>query len=198
MTENERAPGWAGWRWIALISTILAVASSSALAISLSRGPNAVVQKLIQAIQPSLIPQAMIYRYYSIHWDTKLTISVDLISAQTTANNSHAAVWIGAQTPNAKQWVQAGVAFESGIGLPFAYIESNAGHGRLIKFSSLPWTMGSPIQVRLERRHGMWRAGVDGLWTPWRHLTGVIRCSLLELMGSAHATALIDGRTVMR
>ena len=128
------------------------------------------------------------YRYAGTHWACKLALSLSLLWAH--APNGHTAAWIGAQTPSASRWVQAGIADENGS--VFLYVEWNRPKGYGI--NTFPWQLGKPEGAVLQRRGFMWRAGIDSHWTPWLYFRSPARCSTLELFNGSHGVALIDRR----
>jgi hypothetical protein len=142
-------------------------------------------------VPPIFVPPVQIL-YPGLHWGCKLAVVLTLTWAVAPSPDA-AAVWIGAQTPTAHRWVQAGVAAGS-KGHAFLYAEWNRGAGA--KSHVQPWRLTRPVRARLERRGNLWRAGIGNLWTPWVRLRHVKRCTTLELAGGAHAAAIINGKVI--
>ena len=86
----------------------------------------------------------------------RLTVRVSLDRVALANPGDHAAVWAGVSTPDARDWVQAGVERTKGDGVgPFVYVELGRG-GVQESIENWPWTLGSPVTVGLRRRGGLW------------------------------------------
>jgi hypothetical protein len=102
----------------------------------------------------------------------------------------HAAVWLGASSPDATRWTQAGIA---DVGSQrFAYVETNspAGHSLV--------TLPAPARaaVRVFSRGGRYRVTIAGHASRWVWVPHASLIACLELYGDSHAVASINGRVV--
>lgn len=103
--------------------------------------------------------------------------------------SSHTAVWLGASTPNARTWVQAGL--EGGV--PYAYIETGRRGGEV---TLREWRVpsGHVAVVHLRHRGNWWRVLIDDRHSRWMRVRNAKAITTLETDGPA--VALIDGRIV--
>lgn len=141
---------------------------------------------------PPVLHGATDLLYYGLHWMCKLVVLLTLVSATAPAPKL-ASVWIGAQTPHASRWVQAGI-YKQGL-LTWLYVEWNRGSGpRLLTF---PWAHNLIERAHLQhRKGGYWRAEIGTMRTPWLHLRRVKRCTVMELRGGSHAVALVGAQVI--
>jgi hypothetical protein len=103
---------------------------------------------------------------------------------------SHTAAWLGAQTPEARRWIQAGVEGSH----PYAYVETGwAYHQRSLRMWPVP--KGYVAHVRLLRKGDRWRVVIGTYKSAWYRIPGAITVTTLETNGPAKA--LIDGRIVV-
>lgn len=128
----------------------------------------------------------MTYSYFGLLFG-KAKVALALLTA--VVSTGHAAVWLGASDSHGR-WVQAGIATVGGE--RFAYIEINSRRG----YSLQEFPTTTSARVHLVSRGGDWRVSIEGHTSRWVWLSRVDRIACLELYGPAHATALIDGRTV--
>jgi hypothetical protein len=70
----------------------------------------------------------------------------------------HVAVWVGASTPDASRWIQAGVEQSAGEDGPWLYVETPAGVVRIRRVR-----YNERVRVTLKNDRG-WRVRVDGRW----------------------------------
>jgi hypothetical protein len=114
----------------------------------------------------------------------KTAATLGLLAAST-----HTAVWLGASTPDASRWIQAGLEGDR----PYAYVEAGRG-GRQVSLREWPVAPGHLARVRLQRRGDRWRVLIDGRRSRWRTIPRAVPIATLETDGPA--AALIDGRLV--
>lgn len=137
------------------------------------------------------------YRYFGLLFG-RLRIRVALLEASFAGPNDHAAVWLGASSHDAREWIQAGIEVSTGDEHPFLYVERGS-MGRQVAFERRPWEFGKPATVRLRRGQGKrWRASVEGLQSRRRGKI-IARPSLiatLETLGDAKTVARIGRKQV--
>lgn len=130
--------------------------------------------------------------YVGVHALAKLAVWLTLAWATTPAgSHNFAAVWIGASTPTAHRWVQAGIF--STDGQTYLYVESM---GRTHRVDMIQWSLRVPVLARLQHRGSRWRALVGPLRTPWLFLRQGKPLGALELTRGAHAGCRIGARHV--
>lgn len=140
------------------------------------------------------------YRYFGMIVG-KLHAVIALTAVSLTAHpNNHAAVWLGASTHNARNWVQAGVEQMGWQRRPHLYFEVGS-QGRQIMFRSWPITAHEHgrVYVRLRHAHRSWQVVFAGHASPWVYLPNAETITVLETQSSkapVRATAFIDGRIV--
>jgi len=137
------------------------------------------------------------YRYFGIKVG-HLKATVALLHVIGLTAGGHSAAWLGASTPDASRWVQAGVATLAGTPGSFLYIEIGRDGGTNDSFWSWPTTPGHVAHVRLYHHDTYWLVTIDGheshrVWIPH----GVAVTTLEDLSsGPISSLALIDGRQV--
>lgn len=125
--------------------------------------------------------------------------TVSLITA-TSTGSSHVAVWMGASTSDARNWVQAGIEQSAGDSHPWEYIEIGKG-GIQRSLREWPTTYRHKAHIRLLHRGNLWKITIDTHTSPWVWLPGgrINTLALLERYvdgGIAHGTATINGKRV--
>jgi hypothetical protein len=114
----------------------------------------------------------------------RLTATLGMILAA-----SHTAVWLGASTPDARAWVQAGLEGSH----PYAYIELGR-HGHQVSFRQ--WVVPSShlAHVRLRHHGHLWQVTINGHRSRWWWLRRADAITTLET--DSPAVAYIDGHIV--
>ena len=135
------------------------------------------------------------YHYFGIVVG-KAKAVIALVSVCCLTQHAHAAVWLGASTPDARTWVQAGIVQEDGDGRPYAYIEIGA-HGRQVSIGEWPARLGERLHVRLFHHDERWRVRIGRHTSRWVHVPHAQEITALETLGSGFpAGAYIDGHLV--
>lgn len=114
----------------------------------------------------------------------KLTATLGMIAAA-----AHTAVWLGASTPDAHRWVQAGLEGSR----PWAYIEVGTG-SRQVSIREWPVAANHLAYVRLRHRGNRWQVVIDGRHSRWLCLRRGVAITTLETDGLA--AAFVDGRII--
>lgn len=138
------------------------------------------------------------YRYFGmLAGKLKAVVALTAVALSAAHPNQHAAVWLGASTHNARNWVQAGIEQMGWQPRPSDYIEIGR-NGRQVYFWSWPIMRDHRAKIRLYHRGPYWRVVVDGHASRRVYLPNAATYTLLETYSSSrlHATALIDGRKV--
>lgn len=141
---------------------------------------------------------ASAYHYFGVR-QGRLSERLALLSA-TIVGGSHAAVWVGVNSPRNQSWVQGGVEQEEGDTHPWAYIEIGP-VGRRYSIQRWAVALGQRVPVRLVRRNGHWRALVTvgdqvHVSRPVR-VPHTISDSMLEILGTASAVGKISRKLVV-
>jgi hypothetical protein len=153
---------------------------------------------LLATTGASMSRAASTYHYYGIR-QGRLFERLALLNA-TITDGSHAAVWVGVNSPGNQSWLQGGVLQEQGDTHPWAYIEIGP-VGRRYSIQRWPVALGQRVPVRLVRRNGYWRARVtvgDQVHVSRRvRVPHAISDSMLEILGTASAVGMISHRLVV-
>ena len=136
-----------------------------------------------------------VYRYFGLLVG-KVKAVLALMSV-TLAPSSHAAVWLGASSPNAHTWVQAGVEQTYGDQQPYAYIEIGR-RGRQVSLREWPAGLNTHVHVRLVHRGARWRVLILGHRSRFVYVPHATTVTTLETHGDTPVSvvAYIDGRLV--
>jgi hypothetical protein len=136
------------------------------------------------------------YRYFGLLFG-RLNLRLSLDSAWIRSVDGHAAVWLGASSHDARDWIQAGIEFSHGDATPSLYVEIGRDGGQE-GFYRRPWELGKPATVKLRRlRSGSWTVKVEDLRpsaAPLPSHPSVL--ATLETYGRASASARIGRRRV--
>lgn len=135
------------------------------------------------------------YHYFGLVTG-KLAATLALLHVALILPGSHAAAWLGASTPNAGDWIQAGIAIGHGGSSPAVYVERGHDHHQVsLREWPVPWSHVS--HVRLVHHGAYWRVIVDGYRSRWVKLARAVTFTTLETRNAgAGNIALIDGRQV--
>lgn len=127
------------------------------------------------------------------------TAGITLVAA-TATGSGHVAAWMGASTPDARNWIQAGVEKTAGSP-PNEYIEIGRG-GVQRSIRLWPTTLGHRAKIRLWRSGSLWRIAIDSHVSKWTWLPRTAREDTLKLLeiydqgGASHGVAVIGTRRV--
>lgn len=122
----------------------------------------------------------------------KAKLALALLTVTALPSGSHVAVWLGASTPDARAWVQAGVEQTSGQTEPSVYIEEHAMNGRY----SLTLYPGTAGRVRLQERFGRYRVTIGGHQSRWVWVPHATRIACMESMNGGRGIGLIGHQLV--
>lgn len=143
-----------------------------------------------------MTPAASGYRYFGVLIG-KVKAVVALVSVILLPTHSHAAVWLGASSPNAHRWVQAGIEQQTGDAHPYAYIEIGR-QGRQVSLWEWPVSPSDHLRVRLFHRGSRWRVVIGGHSSRFVYVPHASTITTLETQGDlpVAVVAYIDGRLV--
>jgi hypothetical protein len=94
----------------------------------------------------------------------------------------HTAVWLGASTPNAQRWIQAGLEGSR----PYAYVERGV-NGQQVSLREWPVPPGHVAHVRLVHRGNYYRVIIDGYKSRRMFIPHARKITTLETNGPAKA-----------
>lgn len=119
-----------------------------------------------------------------------------LVSVCCMTHGAHAAVWLGASSPNSRTWVQAGIEQEADDAHPYAYIEIGK-HGVQVSLDEWPARLGERLHVRLFHHGARWRVRIGRHRSRWVHVPHAQEITALETLGDGFpVVAFIDGHLV--
>lgn len=137
------------------------------------------------------------YRYFGIMVG-HLKATVALLHVVGLTAGGHSAAWLGASTPDANRWVQAGIETTANVPGNYLYIEIGRDGGKNDSLWTWPTTPGHVARIRLFHHDTYWLVKVDGheshrVWIPH----GVTVTALEDLSARRMSSlATIDGRLI--